>query len=121
MFARDLHIFLAILSTVTVLVATLEGAVRAVRGHPRGIAAGRTQTAVVMVTGMTVAAGLALLISGHRPGEWLHLVYAAFAFSLIPMADNASSSFASNRGKGLARFGGGLVCLVVLTRLFVTG
>lgn len=121
MFTRDLHILLAILTILAVLVATIEGAVRAVRGLPAGVAAGRTRTAVVMATVMTATAGVALLISGKHPGEWLHLIYAAFAFGLIPMADNSATSMKSDRGKGLARFGGGLVCLVVITRLFVTG
>lgn len=121
MFARDLHLLLAILTILAVLIATLEGAVRAVRGRPAGVATGRTRTAVVMAVAMTATAGIALLVSGKRPGEWLHLVYAAFAFSLIPMSDNAATSLKSDRGKALARLGGGLVCLVVITRLFVTG
>jgi len=121
MFARDLHVLLAILTVIAALIATLEGAVRAVRGLPAGVAAGRTRTAVVMATAMTATAGVALLISGKHPGEWLHLIYAAFAFSLIPMADNAATSIKSNRGKAMARVGGGLTCLIVITRLFATG
>jgi hypothetical protein len=121
MFAQDLHIPLAILTMLAVFVATLEGAVRAVRARPAGVAAERTRTAVVLAVAMTAAAGVALLVGGHHPKEWLHLIYATLAFSLVPVADNAGTMLQSDRGKGLARLGGGLVCLVVVTRLFATG
>jgi hypothetical protein len=121
LFARDLHVLLAVLTTFTLAVATVEGVVRAVRGRPAGVATERTRGAVLLVVGMNVASGLALLVGGHRPGEWLHLVYAVLAFGLVPVADNAATSLGSDRGKALARVGGGLVCLVVITRLFQTG
>jgi hypothetical protein len=121
MFALDLHVLLAIAATLAVAVATLEGAVRAVRARPAGVTAERTRTAVVLAVAMTAAVGVALLVGGHHPREWLHLIYAALAFSLVPVADNAGTMLQSDRGKGLARLGGGLVCLVVVTRLFVTG
>lgn len=118
---KDLHLWLAILTALTVLIATLEGAVRAVRGVPASEATFRTLVAVLISVFLTALAGVGLLITGHRPKEWLHLLYVALAFGLIPFADNASLSLRSNRTKGLYRFGGGLVCLLVLTRLFVTG
>lgn len=121
MFARDLHVLLAIASILAVVIATIEGAVRAVRKQPAGNAAARTQNAVILATAMTGAAGVALLISGKRPHEWLHLLYAAFAFALIPMADTSAATLKTDRGRGLARFAGGLVCIIVITRLFVTG
>jgi hypothetical protein len=121
MFARDLHVLLAILTIATALIATLEGAVRFVRGYPANIAADRTRIAVVMAAAMTATAGIALLISGKRPGEWLHLIYAALVFSMIPLTDNAAETLRSHRGKALARVGGGLTCLLVITRLFATG
>lgn len=118
---KDLHIWLAILTTVVVLVATVEGAVRAIRGVPGDVAASRTRMAVLISVVVTAIAGVALLITGEHPKEWLHLLYVALAFGLIPFADNAATSLRTNRGKGLYRFGGGIVCLLVLTRLFVTG
>lgn len=121
MFARDLHVLLAILTTLAAVAATCEGAVRVVRDFPSGIAAGRTRAAVVMAAAMTAAAGIALVVGGKRPGEWLHLIYAALAFSLIPLTDNAASSLQSNRGKAFVRVGGGLTCLIVIARLFATG
>jgi hypothetical protein len=121
MFARDLHVILAIFTIITALAATIEGCIRAIKGSPEGIAAIKTRSAVLLSVAMTATAGLGLLVTGHSPHEWLHLVYASLAFGLIPVADNAASSLDSNRGKALSRFGGGIVCLVVLTRLFATG
>lgn len=121
MFARDVHVLLAILTVLTVVIATLEGAVRAIRGRPEGIAAGRTRIAVLFSVVTTAAAGLALLVGGHRPHEWLHLIYAVLALGLVPVADNAATMLQSDRGKALTRVGGGLVSLVVIARLFVTG
>lgn len=112
---------MAILTTLSVLSATTEGAVRVIRKTPAGNAAWRTLVAVLISAGITAVAGVALLISGEHPKEWLHLLYAALAFGIIPFADNASISLSSNRMRGLYRVLGGLVCLIVLTRLFVTG
>jgi hypothetical protein len=120
-FARDIHLALAVITVLTVTVATIEGLIRAVRSQLPGVAAGRISVAVLFAVGVTAAAGLSLLVSGHRPKEWLHLVYAALAFGLIPVADNAATAMQSPRGSGLARFGGGVVALIVITRLFATG
>ncbi len=121
MFAHDLHLLFAALSAGAILAATVEGAVRIGTGHPAGVAAERTRTALLFLVGMTAAAGLALLVTGHHPEEWLHLAYGVLAFGLIPVADNAATSLTSDRARAIARLGGGLIALVVVTRLFVTG
>jgi len=118
--AKDVHLTLAILSVLTLFAATIEGLIRAIKSKPAGAAAGRLGIAVLVVVGITAAAGVALLISGKRPHQWLHLVYAAMAFGLIPVADNAAFAMESPRNSGLARFGGGVVALLVVARLFVT-
>jgi hypothetical protein len=118
---KDLHVALAILTALSVASATAEGALRMISNKPAGNAAWRTLVAVLISAGATVVAGVVLLISGEHPKEWLHYLYAALAFGLIPFADNASISIPSNRRRGLYRVAGGLVCLIVLTRLFVTG
>ncbi len=118
---KNLHIALAILTTFSVLSATIEGVVRVARKTPAGIGAWRTLVAVLASAGVTALAGVALLISGEHPKEWLHLLYAVLAFGLIPFADNASISLQNNRTRGLYRLLGGLVALIILTRLFVTG
>jgi hypothetical protein len=120
-FAQDLHVLLGALAAIAVVAATVEGAVRAVRGRPAGAAAVRTRAAVLLAVAMTAAGGLALLAGGDRPGEWLHAVYAVLAFGLVPVADNAAAALRSDRGEGLVRLGGGLVALVVIGRLLATG
>ena len=121
MFARDLHVLLAIFTILVVVVATIEGAVRAIRKRPEDAATSQTRTMVLLSSAMTASAGIGLLVSHKHPGQWLHLIYAAFAFAIIPMADNSALTLKTNRGKGLARFGGGVVCLLVIARLFATG
>lgn len=121
MLARDLHLLLAGLTLVALLGATAEGARRAITGKPTGSAAVRTRSATLVAVGATAAGGIALVLTGHHPNEWLHVIYAVLAFGLIPVADNVANEFDSNRGKGLTRLGGGLAALVVLLRLFATG
>lgn len=115
------HVALAIATSLAVLAATIEGAVRVISNRPAGDAAFRTLIAVMFSSAITALAGVALLISGKHPKEWLHLLYAALAFGLIPFSDNASRSVSSDRNRGWYRFVGGLVCILVLTRLLATG
>lgn len=118
---KQLHVWFAILAALTIVAATLEGAIRAIRKTPMGPATLRTLIAVIISASVTALGGVALLTSGEHPKEWLHLLYAALAIGLIPFADNASNALQNNRDKGLYRLAGGVVCLLVLTRLFVTG
>jgi hypothetical protein len=120
-FAQDVHRLFALVAAVTVIAAMLEGAVRVASGRPPGRTCDRTRAALLFMVGLTASSGLALLVTGQRPKEWLHVVYALLAFGLVPIADNATAAFSTDRGKGLVRFGGGLVSLVVLARLFQTG
>jgi len=97
-----------------------EGAARLVRAQPPGRLASAGSGAVVVLLGMTAAGGLALLLGGRRPTEWLHLVYALLALGLVPLAD-ALAAQASPRRRALARLLGALVAVVVIARLFATG
>ncbi len=76
--------------------------------------------AAVILLGMTAAGGLALLVGGQRPKEFLHLVYALLALGLVPLGD-ALAAQASPRRRALARLLGGLVAAGVIARLFATG
>ena len=69
---------------------------------------------------MAAAGGLALLVGGRRPTEWLHLLYALLAFGLVPLADNLTTQ-ASPRRQALARLLGALVAAVLILRRFATG
>ena len=118
---KHLHVWFAILATLTILAATVEGGIRAIRHRPTNRATLITLIAVIASATITALAGVALVITGQHPKEWLHLLYAALAIGLIPFADNASNALQTDRDKGLYRLAGGVVCLLVLTRLFVTG
>jgi hypothetical protein len=120
MFSHDLHVLLALASMAAIGLVAIEGAVRLVRARPPARAASVGLSAVVILLGMTAAGGLALLAGGHRPREFLHLVYALLAFGLIPLADSLTAQ-ASPRRRALARLGGALVAAGVIARLFATG
>lgn len=121
MFARDLHLALALASLAAMLLVAAEGAVRLVRASPPGRAAAVGSGAVAVLLGMTAAGGLALLLGGRRPTEaLLHLVYTVLALGLVPLAD-ALAAQASPRRRALARLLGALVALGVIARLFATG
>ncbi len=120
MFARDLHLLLTLATLVTMLVVTVEAAVRLVRGRPPGRFAARGLAVVLILVVMAAAGGLALLVGGHRPREWWHAMYAGFAFAMIPLADSITLR-ASARWKALARLIGALIALEVIVRLFQTG
>jgi hypothetical protein len=120
MFAHDLHLLLAFASMAVIAAVATEGAVRLVRAGPPGRVASVGSGAVAVLLGMTAAGGLALLLGGQRPKEWLHLVYALLAFGLVPLADSFAAQ-ATPRRRAVARLVGALVALVVIARLFATG
>jgi hypothetical protein len=120
-FARDLHLTLALASLAAMVLVVIEGTVRLVRASPPGKLAAVGSGVVAILLGMTAAGGLALLLGGRRPTEtWLHLVYALLAFGLVPLAD-ALTVQAGPRRRALARLLGALVALAVIARLFATG
>jgi len=120
MFAHDLHVLLTIVTVATLLFVTGEAVVRLARGRPPGRPAARSLTVVLLLVGMTAAGGLAMLVAGKRPAEWWHLMYAGFAFVMIPLAD-AIAVRASDRWKAVARLLGALIALEVIVRLVQTG
>jgi hypothetical protein len=119
-FAHDLHLLLALTSLAVMVLVAGEGAVRLVAARPPGRLATVGSGAVTILVGMTAAGGLALLLAGRRPTEWLHLIYALLAFGLVPLADSLVAQ-ASPRRRALARLLGALIAAVVILRLFATG
>jgi hypothetical protein len=119
-FAHDLHVILALASLAAMVLVAAEGAVRLVSARPPGRLAAAGAGAVTILLAMTSAGGLALLLGGRRPTEWLHLVYGLLAFGLVPLADSLTSQ-ASPRRRALARLLGALIAAVVIIRLFATG
>ncbi len=120
MFAHDLHVALASVTLLGFTAAAVEGGVRAVHGHHPGRPARAGLNVAVVLVGMTAAAGLAMLVRGERPREWLHVLYALLAFGMVPAMDSMALH-AGARAKGWARFAGGVVALAVVVRLFATG
>jgi hypothetical protein len=119
-FAHDLHLLLALASLAVMVLVAGEAAVRLVAARPPGRLAAVGSGAVTILLGMAAAGGLALLLAGQRPREWLHLVYALVALGLVPLTGSLVAQ-ASPRRRALARLLGALVAAVVILRLFATG
>ena len=62
-----------------VALAGLEAGWRVRRGSAPGLAASRLDSVALLLLGLTIAAGLGLLVGGARPKELLHFVYAVVA------------------------------------------
>ncbi len=75
---------------------------------------------MLLLVGLTVVAGLPLLMFGSRPRELLHFVYAFLAFAAVPTAEAITARWTPRR-RALARGAGALVGLGVIFRLFGTG
>jgi hypothetical protein len=102
------------------VVLGLEAGWRAVRRSPPGPSVARLEQLLTLVLVVTVAGGLGLLAGGALPREVLHFVYAVIAVGAVPVADSLSRQWDPRR-RGIATFGGALVALVVILRLFGTG
>jgi hypothetical protein len=120
MFAQDLHLILAWATACALAAVAIEAGVRTARRRPPGKLAEIGLGLALVLVGMTSAAGLAMLVRGEQPREWLHFLYAILAFGLVPVADVIAMHAAARR-KGLARLAGALVALGVIARLFSTG
>jgi hypothetical protein len=92
-------------------------------------AAGRTASyrlldlAILGLVGSTSAAllaGLVLLLLGHRPSEALHFLYAAVALAALPIARYAMRNQSASQMARVAALGG-VIVLVSVLRLFMTG
>ena len=79
----------------------------------------RFQAVVVGLFIVAAVAGAGLLITGGQPKEGLHVVYAAVAIALLPLA--RSFVPATDRRAGIAVVAGFVVLGLVLYRLFATG
>ena len=120
MFAHDLHVILAVVSTVGAIMAGVEAAVRAVLRRPPGRTSGAISAIAVIALGMTAAGGLAMLVRGERPNESLHFVYAGLAFVLLPLGDSLATH-AEPRRRAAVRLLAAVLTLGVIARLFATG
>jgi hypothetical protein len=79
----------------------------------------RFQALVVALFLVAAVAGVGLLITGGQPRESLHLVYAAIAIGVVPLA--RSFVPATDRRAGIAALAVFVVLGFVVYRLFATG
>lgn len=114
-----LHLLLAFASATIMALAGIEASIRMVTHEKPGVWAERLYGGVLIVIAMTATGGLGLLLSGARPNENLHFLYALLAFSSIPIAHSFASK-TSARGKALATTVGAIIGLVLIYRLFST-
>jgi hypothetical protein len=115
-----MHVSLAVATIVAFGVAAIEGAGRALLGRPPSRSSAAAAAIALVLLGMTAAAGLAMLVRGERPKEFLHFVYAALAFAIVLFADSLATRGSLRRRAG-ARLIGALITLGVLARLLATG
>jgi hypothetical protein len=79
----------------------------------------RFQALVVALLLVSSIAGIGILISGTQPSESLHLVYAAIAIALLPLARSFIPE--TDRRRSIAALAAFVVLGFVLYRLFATG
>src|SRR6266571_232994 len=119
MFAHDLHLLLAWATAIAAFAVASEACARTIlRKAPDRLARVGLNLVLVLI-GMTAAAGLAMLVRSERPKELLHLLYAILAFALVQVAENLAAH-RTPRLQGLARLLGALITLGVIARLFAT-
>jgi heme A synthase len=78
---------------------------------------GRTALAVI---GVTILLGAALLLTGARPAELLHLLYGVVLLGTLPLAQTFAAE-APARSRAAVVAGAALIGLILCWRLFATG
>lgn len=115
-----LHLLIAYAVVVGVVIGIGWSAFLLVTRRPETPAFERVQAAVVAALVVGAASGLVRLASGEGPADGLHLLYAAVAIALIPLARSFPGRTTGRGPTGLL-----LVAFVVLGavlfRLFTTG
>lgn len=115
-----IHLALAYLSVAGVVAGVGWSAFLAWTGRAGGPLYERFQAGIVSVLVVAAASGLVILAVGARPSDGLHLLYAAVAVAVIPLARSFFGRADSRRAAGLL-----VVAFVVLGgllfRLFTTG
>lgn len=92
----------------------------AVTGRPAGPAFDRFQAALVSLLVVGAASGGILLATGTQPGDGLHLVYAAIALAVVPLARSFGDR-SGGRAATVLILGAFVVLGGLLYRLFTTG
>lgn len=90
------------------------------RGRPDASGFVRFQAAVVSLFIVGAASGVLMFLAGARPTEGLHLLYAAIAVAVIPLARSFVGR-TSSRGAAVLLLVAFVVLAAVTYRLFTTG
>lgn len=88
--------------------------------RPAGPGFDRLQAVVVAALIVGAASGLPMFVSGARPADGLHLLYAVVAIALVPLARTFGRG-AAGRGPVAFLLVAFAVLAAVLYRLFTTG
>jgi len=115
-----IHRFLAYAAAAAAVLGIVWSCVVVVRGRPQAPTFERFQAAVVSVIIVGAASGVLLLLTGARPAEGLHLLYAAVAVIVIPLAHSFLAQ-TSDRRTALVLLVAFAVLGAVTYRLFTTG
>lgn len=115
-----IHLLLAY-ATVAAVVVGLSWSTLLVTGkRPLGPSFERFQAAVVSLVIVAAVSGAVLLAAGARPADGLHLLYAAVAVAVIPLARSFLARAGDRRAAALLLVG--FVALgAMIYRLFTTG
>lgn len=115
-----IHRLLAYVAIPSIAVGIGWSVLLAVAGRPGGSAYERFQAAVVSVLLVGSAGGLILLATGARPADGLHLLYAAIALAMVPLARSFTRR-PGGRGAAALLLAAFVALGAVLYRLFTTG
>lgn len=115
-----IHRLLAYAATVSIVVGIGWSILLAAAGRPGGSAFDRFQAAVVSMLLVGSAGGLILLATGARPADGLHLLYAAIALAVVPLARSFTRR-PGGRGAAALLLAAFVALGAVLYRLFTTG
>ena len=114
------HLLLAYASIAVVVAGGGWSIALILRREPGGPRFEQLQAAVVAILVVGAASGLMTLAAGRRPADGIHLMYAAIAIGLIPLARSFFGRTGGRRAAmlALATFG---VLGAIVYRLFTTG
>lgn len=115
-----IHRLLAYVAAAATAVGVAWSLVLAFRRQSVASSFERFQAAVVSLYVVGAASGLLVLLSGARPADGLHVLYAVIALAIIPLARSFFGR-ASSRGAALLLLVAFVVLGAVTYRLFTTG